>query len=70
MNTLFGIGEEVFIKGIVKTITVSSNEKGKVNVVYRLYFPALSSMTGEGGIFKEENVYRIPDEFAYTSTEE
>lgn len=62
MNTLFGVGEEVYIKGVVKRINVYSDSKGKVTVEYCIDFPSMLSAIGYGGGFKEDKVYRIPDE--------
>ena len=56
MNTLYGIGEEVFVKGIVKGINVSSNKDGKVIVEYRLIFPSINSNTF-GNFIYENDLY-------------
>lgn len=56
MNTLYGIGEEVYVKGIVKSITVSSNKDGKVTVEYCLAFPSVNQ-NGFGNFILENDLY-------------
>lgn len=56
MNTLYGIGEEVFVKGIVKRIDISSNSKGEVKVEYCIEFPSVKQ-DAFGNFIKENDLY-------------
>ena len=56
MNTLYGIGEEVFVKGIVNKINIFSNSKGEVKVEYCLEFPTVNQ-NGYGNFTFENDLY-------------
>lgn len=56
MNTVFGIGEEVYVKGIVKSIQVSSDKDGKLMVEYCLAFPSVNQNTF-GNFIYENDLY-------------
>ena len=61
MNTLYGIGEEVFVKGIVKKIDIFSNSKGEVKVEYCIEFPQVNQ-NGFGNFVLENDLHCFPRE--------
>ncbi len=54
MNTLYGIGEEVFVKGIVKKIGIFPNSEGEVKVEYCIEFTSVNQNAFGNFIFEND----------------